>query len=70
MFDDIYDIPLTDHIRVTNKKKPYSKMSKLGKAVHDARQMGMTYGQYMGYRENGTMTHKGELHMDGKVYIV
>lgn len=69
MFDEIYAVPLNNHIRVASKAKPYNKMSKLGKALYEAREMGMTYGHYIGHRDNGQIPHKQEVIRGGKVYI-
>ena len=71
MFDDIYDYPLTGHIKTTNKETPYDRMSQLGKDVHDARLNGMTYGHYIASKQ-GPMKHKHTIKMGGtgRYYVV
>lgn len=45
--DSIYEYPIADHVRTRKKPIPYERMSKLAQHNHDARALGMTYGQYM-----------------------
>lgn len=44
--------------KIRSRKVPYDRMSPLGKLNHDAREHGMTYGQYVAYLERRHIEHK------------
>ena len=71
MVDEIYDYPMTNHIRTKAKEIPYNRMSQLAKDVHDARELGMTYGHYMAHKQ-GPMPHKHTVTIGGtgRYYVV
>ena len=48
--DRFQNFPLGIWARVRSDKVPYEKMSNLAKCVNDAREAGLSYGQYMGIK--------------------